>query len=723
MEDKNTRTALLGPLDSIPLPGGNTLGGLASQLPGGHQMENDGNSLKIENRPNAPIEMGMDQNMAIAALESYGFSRERALLECKRIEAGGFGEPRFIYDYLNQAATLGATVGVVVSSKEYFDFVMYMLAKAAGNPQVALTYLKTITDFAKQSPGANLMQVAIDIANGRTSDATAAIYMTSLGDKKMNPILVTKFMEFIGNPNGPLLAEMQNYIRTRHKRRVDQQLFELKFDLALSKMMEGVERDVTNRFSGWIKGFEDNRLIQNTLKAASLVYKGALIWNTMSQSTGMYGKGFLEDGSGLAKKSDAIGKIRLAAAPVAPVAPTAADSVAPQGGIPTGATVYTNNYTDLLNGIANTNSVPPAQQKQLLTSLSQIAQKTVMAEQSLATCENIYKNIIEQLNAQEDSGDNYSVSVRNLGVPLLDTPELSQRASVMNQQANAAAQTVYELFNLVRATIDTLNAIPTTYLDSQTKANAIINANNRLSELQSQEQRALNYEAFGIFWLAYLPIQREITKVQVDLKYIIKQRETWSADNSALGGLMKASLYPLVSQEIALYREIIRLNTIGINAIQQKGLVNQRNANIAAMLINKMKDIRNINMSLDLKIQQLMTQLSSQDMKATTAPGLQVQSPFASNSSDRMIRTSKFKKVNKLVMYAEDKEPDEEDKMFRDSDEVSEKYWNDLYDDDPPYGTELEHPEKHRKDKEHKRRKKSDVFSTKFVKLKNKTEK
>jgi hypothetical protein len=70
--------------------------------------------------------------------------------------------------------------------------------------------------------------------------------------------------------------------------------------------------------------------------------------------------------------------------------------------------------------------------------------------------------------------------------------------------------------------------------------------------------------------------------------------------------------------------------------------------------------------SMELKIKALRREMS---------PGV-YKNPFRASESEKFIKIAKYEKV---------------------ADEVIEDYYNDLYDNDPPYGTILEHPSKFRK--------------------------
>ena len=171
-------------------------------------------------------------------------------------------------------------------------------------------------------------------------------------------------------------------------------------------------------------------------------------------------------------------------------------------------------------------------------------------------------------------------------------------------------------------------------------------------EIAARQQELITANAYTIS----LPIEIQIIQVKAERESAFKEKE--NAKDS--GGI---NLLPVYDALIATYKQEMALRNQALVAYSSTVTPDPNTNKIFKGMADRTKRLIR---GIELEIKKLRREM---------APGV-YKNPFRTSESEKFIKVAKYEKV---------------------ADEVIEDYYNELYDNDPPYGTILEHPSKFRK--------------------------
>jgi hypothetical protein len=181
---------------------------------------------------------------------------------------------------------------------------------------------------------------------------------------------------------------------------------------------------------------------------------------------------------------------------------------------------------------------------------------------------------------------------------------------------------------------------------------------NRASLVKYQQEIAARQQEFitANVYIISLPIEIQIIQVKAQRESAFQEKE--NAKNSG-----SINLLPVYDALIATYKTEIGLRTQALTLYSSTTTSDPNTNNIFKGMADRTKRIIR---AMQLEIKKFRIEMS---------PGV-YKNPFRESEANKFIKIAKYEKV---------------------SDEVIEDYYNDLYKNDPPYGTILEHPSKFRK--------------------------
>ena len=171
-------------------------------------------------------------------------------------------------------------------------------------------------------------------------------------------------------------------------------------------------------------------------------------------------------------------------------------------------------------------------------------------------------------------------------------------------------------------------------------------------EIAARQQELITANAYTIS----LPIEIQIIQVKAERESAFMEKEN-AKDSGAI------NMLPVYDALIATYNQEKTLRSQALAAYSSTVTPDPNTNKIFKGMADRTKRLIR---GIDLEIKKLRREMS---------PGV-YKNPFRASESEKFIKIAKYEKV---------------------ADEVIEDYYNDLYDNDPPYGTILEHPSKFRK--------------------------
>jgi hypothetical protein len=267
-------------------------------------------------------------------------------------------------------------------------------------------------------------------------------------------------------------------------------------------------------------------------------------------------------------------------------------------------------------------------------------------------------NQIAQIKSRIDSVLQYSYNSN------LSAQEFFNSMTVENIDPQAILGEVDNYKNTIEYDIKILNQLidfaekfqDGTYLiDPTQKSNLVLNREMLVrlqKEIAARQQELITANAYTIS----LPIEIQIIQVKAERESAFKEKE--NAKDS--GGI---NLLPVYDALIATYQQEMTLRNQALVAYSSTVTPDPNTNKIFKGMADRTKRLIR---GIDLEIKKLRREMS---------PGV-YKNPFRTSESEKFIKVAKYEKV---------------------ADEVIEDYYNELYDNDPPYGTILEHPSKFRK--------------------------
>jgi hypothetical protein len=216
--------------------------------------------------------------------------------------------------------------------------------------------------------------------------------------------------------------------------------------------------------------------------------------------------------------------------------------------------------------------------------------------------------------------------------------------------------------NTIEFDLKVLNQLNTIYESIQNVAspdNKTIEVNTRAKLVQNQEAIAKRQQELitANVYEVSLPIEIQIIQVKAERESALMEKE--NARQS--GGI---NMLPVYDNLINTYKTEMGLRSSVLSVYQSAPVTEPNTAKVFKGLADRTKRLIR---ALDLEIKKFRREMS---------PGV-YKNPFRqSEDNTKFVKLAKYEKI---------------------ADEVIEDYYNDLYDNDPPYGTVLEHPSKFRK--------------------------
>ena len=554
------------------------------------------------------------------------------------------------FKIIGETASLGFMDG-----PQTFEIFIKLLASKFGFEDLShfKNILRLVNEFEKKYPSLRIMDTALALAFGDTfaSKQIPMIY-TSLGARnKFDDIApLEQAFKALGNPSTDGFKQVSELQLAREKEKMEKEKLEMtkgKFD---TEMIKG--RSEYN--AGVLKGMRDlyvkhmngplgtilanwNRILQVMSSAGTLtdVTKGMLPGGSVS--TPQTGRGASNNNK----------FIRVAAPPTS----TTPTFTSLMGTGPTGATP----------GVGPLPATAPAANAASMAAGDKTRQDQMKINRESAILVEQHGTLseqIQQIKSRIDQVLKYSYSNST------ETQQFFSNVTVENIDPQAILTEVENYKNTIEYDVKILNQLidiaekqqnDTATIDPTQSSPAVVNRASLVKYQQEIAARQQDLITANVYTVS-LPIEIQIIQVKAQRESAELEKE--NAVNS--GGI---NLLPVYDALIATYKSEMGLRSNALSLYSSVATNDPNTNNVFKGMADRTKRIIR---AIDLKIKSLRREMS---------PGV-YKNPFRASETEKFIKIAKYEKV---------------------ADEVIEDYYNDLYENDPPYGTILEHPSKFRK--------------------------
>jgi hypothetical protein len=553
------------------------------------------------------------------------------------------------FNIVSETATMGFMDG-----PQTFEIFIKLLASKFGFEDLThfKNILKLVNEYEKKHPSLRIMDTALALAFGDPFAATQIpmIYTTLGAGGNADDIKpLEQAFKALGSPSTDGFKQVSELQLAREKEKMEKEKLEMtkgKFD---TEMIKG--RSEYN--AGVLKNLRDLYLKNMNGPLGSIL----LNWNRILQilsSTGTavdVGKGMLPGGNisvpqtGRGAQSNKF--IRVAAPPTS----TTPTFTSLMGAGPTGATP----------GVGPLPSTAPANQAASMAAGSKTSAEQMKIQRELGILVEQHGKLSEQINQIKSRID--QVLKYSYGNST-ETQQFFTNTTVENIDPQAILTEVENYKNTIQYDIKVLNQLidvgekfqsDIATIDPSQKTPAVISRDILVKYQQEIAARQQDLITANVYTIS-LPIEIQIIQVKA-------QRESAELEKQNAVDAGGINLLPVYDVLIATYKTEMGLRSQALSMYSSITTGDPNTDNVFKGMADRTKRIIR---SMELKIKALRREM---------APGV-YKNPFRASESEKFIKVAKYEKV---------------------ADEVTEDYYNELYDNDPPYGTILEHPSKFRK--------------------------
>ena len=563
-----------------------------------------------------------------------------------------FLSPSKITEFFNIVAET-ASMGFM-DGPQTFEIFIKLLASKFGFEDLShfKNILKLINEYEKKHPSLRIMDTALALAFGDpfAINQIPMIYTTLGAGGNVDDIKpLEQAFKALGSPSTDGFKQVSELQLAREKEKMEKEKLEMtkgKFD---TEMIKG--RSEYN--AGVLKNLRDLYVKNINGPLGSIL----LNWNRILQilsSTGTavdVGKGMLPGGNisvpqtGRGAQSNKF--IRVAAPPTSTT--------------PTFTSLMGTGATGATPGVGALPSTAPANQASSMASgdiAKQEQMKISREENILLEQHGKLSEQIKQIKSRIDQVLKYSYDNST------ETQQFFTNTTVQNIDPQAILTEVENYKNTIEYDVKVLNQLidigerfqsNPAILDPNQKTPAVIGRDKLVKYQQEIAARQQDLITANVYTIS-LPIEIQIIQVKA-------QRESAELEKQNAVDAGGINLLPVYDALIATYKTEMGLRSQALSMYSSISTGDPNTDNVFKGMADRTKRIIR---SMELKIKALRREM---------APGV-YKNPFRTSESEKFIKIAKYEKV---------------------ADEVIEDYYNELYDNDPPYGTILEHPSKFRK--------------------------
>ena len=672
--------------------------------------------LKIESKPENIESMGFDINAQLGSFaQMLGISNADAKKIADNMIENNQGLPSTIYRYLTQVAQLiiqanaQVNAGIVLAG--------HLLNKFNGHVEMALDVYKTISKYASENKGIQLVELAAAVANNPNIPYTQQlIFMASAKNPGYPPEVPTDLMaafSLVGQPNNPAAIQAYQYAKIHQRTKLLQEMAQLNFDQTVMniKMVsdQAAQKEIM-KISNIFKNAQHNKIFVKFM--SSFLYLSEVASAVSSATIGQGKMQLRRDQINPAKASVEKKNIVTAAPnnsgglqklqinmPGMSGTPTTSSGVSGQAGgtIPNPAATPQMGSTSVQGQAAATanpyatpaaglpsNAYPNLQPMELLGTaiLKYLGDErngtTGILQNKSALCEKAFGE--ENYTADDDKTLFHPQSG-------LATPEELEAMVVDFQQDIAKAkQCLAQYAPMFYNSTTAINPGETSGDIQQTKE-------AKQLQIAKWSQFIQAYEQMANILVSYLPIKKEINLEMLNLQEMEVAIQEFSG-----GGTGEQMIQSTMWKDILVYIKeleyIADLYGAAMQNIYSQLEQFQNNPSMAQFLGTWVKRL-----SIKQRWYNAQAKKKQMGLMFSSMPGVQMEQLMAPQSSGG--RMSSFDNIN-LFKVAElqvlekksDIFKDDEDEKEVDADARMQGYWDDLL---PGYGTVLEHPQQNRK--------------------------
>lgn len=563
-----------------------------------------------------------------------------------------FLSPSKIAEFFNIVADT-ATMGFM-DGPQTFEIFIKLLSSKFGFEDLShfKNILKLVNEYEKKHPSLRIMDTALALAFGDTfaSSQIPMIYTTLGAGGDFEDIMpLERAFKALGSPSTDGFKQVSELQLAREKEKMEKEKLEMTKGKYDTEMIKG--RSEYN--AGVLKNFRELYVKYQNGPIGTILAN----WNRVLQilsSTGTavdVGKGLIPGGSvsvpqtGRGAKSNKF--IRVAAPPTS----TTPSFTSLMGTGATGATP----------GVGTLPSTAPANQAASMAAGDKAKQEQMKIQRELQIIVQQHGKLSEQIariKSRIDSVLQYSYNSN------LSAQDFFNSMTVENIDPQAILTEVENYKNTIEYDVKVLNQLidigerfqsNPSVLDPNQVTPAVIGRDILVKyqqEIAARQQELITANAYTIS----LPIEIQIIQVKAERESAFKEKEN-AKDSGSI------NMLPVYDALIATYNQEKTLRSQALAAYSSTVTPDPNTNKIFKGMADRTKRLIR---GIDLEIKKLRREMS---------PGV-YKNPFRASESEKFIKIAKYEKV---------------------ADEVIEDYYNDLYDNDPPYGTILEHPSKFRK--------------------------
>jgi hypothetical protein len=563
-----------------------------------------------------------------------------------------FLSPSKITEFFNIVAET-ATMGFM-DGPQTFEIFIKLLASKFGFEDLShfKNILKLVNEYEKKHPSLRIMDTALALAFGDpfASKQIPMIYTTlGAGGNYEDIMPLERAFKALGSPSTDGFKQVSELQLAREKEKMEKEKLEMtkgKFD---TEMIKG--RSEYN--AGVLKNLRDLYTKHMNGPLGTIMANWSRLLNVMSSAGTLtdVSKGMLPGGSistpqtGRGASNNKF--IRVAAPPTSSTPSfSSLMGTGPSGGMP---------------GVGTLPSTAPAANAASMAAGDKTKQEQmkVQREESILVQQHgKLSEQIAQIKSRIDQVLKYSYSNST------ETQQFFTNVTVENIDPQAILTEVENYKNTIEYDIKVLNQLidvsekfqdDIATIDPSQKTPAVIGRDKLVKyqqEIAARQQELITANVYTIS----LPIEIQIIQVKAQRESAFMEKE-----NAKISGAI--NLLPVYDALIATYKTEIGLRTQALTLYSSTTTSDPNTNNVFKGMADRTKRIIR---AMQLEIKKFRIEMS---------PGV-YKNPFRSSETEKFIKIAKYEKV---------------------ADEVIEDYYNDLYENDPPYGTILEHPSKFRK--------------------------
>jgi hypothetical protein len=553
------------------------------------------------------------------------------------------------FKIIGETASLGFMDG-----PQTFEIFIKLLASKFGFEDLShfKNILRLVNEFEKKYPSLRVMDTALALAFGDpfASKQIPMIY-TSLGARnKFDDIApLEQAFKALGNPSTDGFKQVSELQLAREKEKMEKEKLEMTKGKYDTEMIKG--RSEYN--AGVLKNLRDLYTKHMNGPLGTIMANWSRLLNVMSSAGTLtdVSKGMIPGGN-ISTPQTARGAsnnkfIRVAAPPTSSTPSfSSLMGTGPSGGMPGVGTLPSTAPAANAASMAAADKTKQDQMKINRESAILIEQHGTLSEQ------------IEQIKFRIDKVLSYSYGSS------IEDQKFFSSMTLENIDSQAILTEVENYKNTIEYDIKILNQLidiaekfqnDTATIDPSQSSPAVVNRASLVKyqqEIAARQQELITSNVYTIS----LPIEIQIIQVKAQRESAFQEKE-----NAKISGSI--NLLPVYDALIATYKTEIGLRTQALTLYSSTTTSDPNTNNVFKGMADRTKRIIR---AMQLEIKKFRIEMS---------PGV-YKNPFRESEANKFIKIAKYEKV---------------------ADEVIEDYYNDLYENDPPYGTILEHPSKFRK--------------------------